>query len=124
MQRLPGLYISDSPLGGRGVFTSEFIERDSLVEVCPVLVFDEFQSLESTKLYDYLFRWGDTQNQRALALGFGSLYNHSSDPNLRIQLNYDRRTISFYALKDIPIGTELLFNYRGDAGDQTKVWFE
>ena len=76
--RNPSLYIAQSALGGRGVFTGTPIKKGDMIEVCPVIVMkeDEMGVLDTTTLYDYYFLWGDDQKQCVIALGFGSLYNH------------------------------------------------
>lgn len=66
----------------------------------------------------YVFGWGD--GRTALALGYGSLYNHSYDPNATTLETTDELVIT--ATRDIAQGDEILINYMGTA--QTGVWFE
>lgn len=84
MNRLSFIYIAESPLGGRGVFTTEFIPVGTLIEIAPVIVLAE-QDLklihDHTILHDYYFLWTDDGKSAAIALGYGSLYNHSYMPN-------------------------------------------
>lgn len=77
--------------------------------------------IHETHLHDYYFLWdGD---QAAIALGFGSLYNHSSAANTEFELDYDFEQIRFKALRDIAAGEEITTDYR--VGDQRmKLWFE
>ncbi|MCB9285330.1 MAG: SET domain-containing protein-lysine N-methyltransferase [Lewinellaceae bacterium] len=125
MQRLPFLYISDSPLGGRGVFTLDEIPADSLIEICPVIILSGFdmKQIHQTDLHDYYFLWGDEQDQAAIALGYGSLYNHSYHPNAKYLLDYERNTIDIYTIRDIEDGEEITINYNGDPDDPSPVWF-
>lgn len=44
-----------------------------------------------------------------LLLGNGSLYNHSTDPNIMPIMESGR--MGFIAIKDIEVGDELVFNY-------------
>lgn len=125
MQRLPFLYISESLLGGRGVFTIEEIPVDSLLEICPAIVLSEWdmEQIHKTDLHDYYFLWGDEQNQCAIALGYGSLYNHSYHPNARYLLDFEQMTIDIYAIRDIEAGEEITVNYNGEPDDPSPVWF-
>ena len=63
---------------GIGVFTSEDIEADTVIEVAPVLVMEqeERKLLDQTILHDYIFEWGHPQEQCCVAWGYISLYNH------------------------------------------------
>jgi SET domain-containing protein len=59
----------------------------------------------------------------ALALGYGSLYNHSYRPNAR----YDddaQAAMVFLALRSIAAGEEITINYNGDPEDRAPVGFE
>jgi SET domain-containing protein len=60
----------------------------------------------------------------ALSLGFGSLYNHAKDPNASYYLTKENRTITYYALADIPAGQEITINYSGEPGQDFPEWFE
>ena len=111
---------------GRGVFTSKGFRKGDLIEVCPMLVFStaERTLLDQTLLYNYMFLWGDDDSQSALALGYGSLYNHSSSPNVRYLVDYENQTLEVHSIADIAPGAELCFNYNGDPTDKSPVWFE
>ncbi|MEZ4956625.1 MAG: SET domain-containing protein [Saprospiraceae bacterium] len=126
MQRIPSLFTAPSDISGRGVFTGEPIEEGALIEICPVIVLPEKELpiIHGTTLHDYYFLWGDDQKQCAIALGYGSLYNHSYEPNAKYLLDYDHQTIDFYAIKNIEPGEEILVNYNGEAHLQGRVWFD
>lgn len=126
MQRIPSLFIAQSQLGGRGVFTGEPIEEGALIEICPVIVLPEkeLEMIHRTTLHDYYFLWGDDQKQCAIALGNGSLYNHSYEPNAKYLLDYEHSTIDFYCIKNIEIGEEVTVNYNGEPHLQDRVWFD
>lgn len=125
MQRIPSLFITTSDLGGRGVFTGSPIEEGTLIEICPVIVLPskERSIIHETSLHDYYFLWGEDQQQCAIALGNGSLYNHSYQPNAKYLLDYDHQTIDFYAIKNIEPGDEILVNYNGDPDGKGALWF-
>ena len=106
----------ESSLSGRGVFTTEPIPAGSLIEICPVIVIPEKEVdvIHHTDLHDYYFVWGENNEQAAIALGYGSLYNHSYDPNAEFILDLNGRAIEVHALRDIRPGEEITFNYHGD----------
>jgi uncharacterized protein len=111
---------------GRGIFATRDIMKDELLEVSPVIVFpkDEYKYLKKTKLIDYVFWWGTSYDDCALALGVGSLFNHSSTPNAIFKRKFKKGTIKFFAYTDIKAGEEIKINYNGDPDDKTPLWFE
>ena len=125
MQRLPSLYFAPSALGGRGVFTSAPIPEGAVLEICPVIVLppEEVPVIHGTRLHDYYFSWGWNDDQCAIALGFGSLYNHAYEPNARYQVDIDDETLEIIAIRDIAPGEEITVSYNGDPEDKTPVWF-
>ncbi len=124
--RIPGLYITSSDLHGRGVFTGVDIPMDSLIEICPVLVLPakDMDAIKGTMLYNYYFEWGEANDQPAIALGHGSIYNHSYKPNARYLADLEQETLSFYAIRNILAGEEITVNYLGLPGERGNVWFE
>ena len=111
---------------GRGVFALEAIPAGNLIESADVIPVPrtEMEAIEACVLADYYFRWGEDGREGAIALGYGSLYNHSYTPNARYVKHFDRGTIDFIALKDIAAGEEICTNYNGKPDDRKKVWFE
>jgi len=94
---------------GRGVFTREKIREGSVIEKCPViLVADGLSDDKESGLFDYCFDVGGTS---AIALGFGSLYNHSDEPNVEWTDVPRDLVIVFHALRDIDAGEELTIDY-------------
>ncbi|MCB9297045.1 MAG: SET domain-containing protein-lysine N-methyltransferase [Lewinellaceae bacterium] len=125
MQSIPSLFIAPSPLGGRGVFTAAPIPQGALLEICPVIVLpgQDRQHLDRTGLYDYYFIWGEEDELCAIALGYGSLYNHSFQPNAEYRADFDGPTLDFYALRDVEAGEEITVNYNGDPDNREALWF-
>ncbi len=107
---------------GRGVFARRPIEEGEVIETCPVLVLPA-GSIEdfSEGLGTYVFEWG--RGKLALALGYGSLYNHSYQPNARYA-DLPDRTKLFTAIRNIAAGEEITVNYNGKPDDKTPVGFE
>ena len=126
MQRVPSLFVALSPLRGRGVFTAADIAEGAIIEICPVIVLpgDEIPIINQTGIYDYYFLWGPDDEDCAIALGYGSLYNHSFQPNAMYEADFEAKTLNFHALKLIPAGSEITVNYNGEPEDKNKVWFE
>ena len=121
------VYIAETPERGRGVFASSHLIKDELVESARVLVIpsEEKHIIMKTVLSSYLFHeWGEDGTELALALGIGSLFNHSYNPNTVFAYNLTEQTIEFRLLKDVNGCEELLVNYNGDPNDSTPVWFD
>ncbi len=109
---------------GRGVFARRAIRKGEVIEQVPMLVLtaEEFENgLAGTSLANYCFAWG--QGKAALALGYGSLYNHSYRPNARYD-DVGPRTKAFTALRDIAPGEEITVNYHGEPRSRAAMWFE
>jgi uncharacterized protein len=122
------IYVAPSPLGGRGVFTSKKIYKDDVIEVCPVIVMKvgDIELLDKTTLYDYYFLWEDEENDLktcAIALGLGSMYNHTAPSNADYQMDTEHDTIDIIAVRNIEAGEEITINYHGDPNDSSPTWF-
>ncbi len=120
------LFIEHSAQKGRGVFTSENISADTIIEVSPVIVMDDKDRklLDQTLLHDYIFEWGDNTRQCCMALGYVSVYNHSYNSNCEYEMDYKKQIITVKAVRFIKAGEELTINYNGDWDNKKKVWFE
>lgn len=124
MNQKPGLYIAHSEKG-RGVYTAQPILKGEVIEVCPVIVMDkqELPIIHKTHLHDYYFLWGEDLKSCAIALGFGSLYNHETLPNANFILDIENNSIDIEAIKDIDAGDEITLNYHGEPGCTDPLWF-
>lgn len=120
------LYIDSSAKGGRGVFSTKFITKGALIETCPVISMPKKArlKLDQTRLHDYYFIWGESDQRCALVLGYGSLYNHDYQPNAEYEPDYERDVLRFYARRDILAGEEITVNYSGDPDGNIPLWFE
>lgn len=85
---------------------------------------DQVAAIHKTVLHDYYFLWGPEEKQAAIALGFGSLYNHSFEPNAEYRVDYEQHSFDFYSLRDLAAGEELTVNYNGAADDRSPLWFQ
>ncbi|MDP3953512.1 MAG: SET domain-containing protein [bacterium] len=107
---------------GRGVFALKDLKRGQLIEEAPVIVLSPKDSsvCERTILDLYIYPWKGKKDG-CLALGYGSLYNHSFEPNAEYDLNYRKTTISYTALHSIKKGDEVLVNYNGNPDGKDEV---
>jgi hypothetical protein len=124
VQQHPGLYYAPSGKHRYGMFCLADIEADSVIEVCPIILMPADQAAAVVKghiLYDYYFEW--KKDQIAIALGYGSLYNHSAAPNAHFEPDYRNQLILFRADEFIPAGQEILVDYHaGTPG--VPLWFD
>ena len=97
------LYISKSsiPKAGRGVFTNKAFRKGEVIERCPVYVLSkkDYPIIKKTSLRNYYLMWG--KSTAGICLGYGSLYNHSYNPNATYNKNTSDKTIEFIAIKNI-----------------------
>ncbi|KAF9267535.1 cytidine deaminase-like protein [Marasmius fiardii PR-910] len=104
-----GCRIGISPSNTRGVFASRPIRQGTLIEISPVLLIskEEYEKHgKYTVLDHYTFKWRD--GRMALALGLGSLFNHSDKPNISYTLDFTTETISYRTARDVEPDEELL----------------
>lgn len=122
----PYLYIDKTATMGRGVFTSEDIPADTLIEIAPVVVMSaaDRAHLDKTLLHDYIFVWGKDENQCCMALGYVPIYNHSYKSNCDYIMDFDEDVIFVKTVADIKKGEELTINYNGAWNDETEIWFK
>jgi SET domain-containing protein len=125
MMRLVCLYISESKGKGRGVFTKEDIEPETIVEIAPVIVMsqDHRALLDQTPLHDYIFEWGDDRLSCAMALGWVPIYNHAVHSNCEYFMDFEEVTIFIKTNRKVAAGEELFVNYNGDSGEEKPLWF-
>ncbi|MEY2570416.1 MAG: uncharacterized protein QOE63_766 [Acidimicrobiaceae bacterium] len=114
-----------SPARGRGVFATTDLEPDEVIERCPLLIVpaDEAVVVCGTILGHYAYGWDD--GAVAIALGFGSLYNHAPDANATYEEGDDGQgnpTIVVRADRTILAGEEIVIDYTG--GGSQPLWFD
>jgi SET domain-containing protein len=112
------IQISDSPVHGLGVFATKNIANGELIEECPFLVLPLAPFEVSSLMVDYRFNYPMgmlTDNSvQVIALGAGSIYNHSNTNNAYWVTDTDRKTFKFYANTDIKAGEEIFTYYGGE----------
>ena len=111
---------------GRGVIAGERISCGEIIESSPVIIFpkSQWKHIKKTKFCYYCYFWGKKFKDGALALGLGSLYNHSYEPNAQYVRHEENQTMEYVALRDIEEGEEITINYNGIPDDMTPVWFD
>jgi SET domain-containing protein len=127
----PNVYVKDTGTArGRGVFAARAFGPGEVVEVCPVVLFRKEYKVLHRELKTIVFHWevpeGEAATQ-ALALGYGSLYNHANPSNLRYETDNETLLMRFIAVREIGAGEELTINYNADGGapvSEDEWWFE
>ncbi len=127
-------YLTDTGTAkGLGVFAPRDIADGETVEVAPLLRFlADFEELDPA-LRDRVFTLDGLpglDGYMAIALGYGSLYNHGDPANVRYESRLDGSAMVFVAARAISAGEELTINYERDPDDGHAVvswssrWFE
>lgn len=106
--RVQPLIVKPSAIHGQGVFAAADILPEQVIEECRTLYTEK-----KTPFNNYLFACGDGY---ALALGFGSLYNHSPTPNARFEVDEEKLILTITAKTEIKAGDEIFIHYG-------KKWF-
>lgn len=104
--------------GNAGVYSTQQISPGTLIETahCILISRCEYEHhLCHTILEHYVFNGRD--GTKLLALGIGSLFNHSSNPNVDYRIDHDMQLISFTAAREIGPDEELCIFYG-------RVWFK
>jgi len=113
------LHVKKSEIHGIGVFAAEDIPKGELLEISRLLKLEWRMKYQYDKvLRDYSWvsncqcKECQTHGQNMfLALGFGSLYNHSDSPNTNMEINYANQTLIVVAKEDIKQGDEVFVSY-------------
>jgi uncharacterized protein len=114
--------IQHFPGKGRGVVAQRYFRAGETIERPPVIVIPAAEAplIRDTRLAHYYYEWGDDCKQAAIALGYGSLYNHSYTPNARFEFHESDECLAFLALRDIEPGEEITINYNNLGPDAAK----
>lgn len=123
------IYIKKSKIfnAGRGVYALSSIKKGEVIERCPIVEVpkNDMASLNESILVTYFFYFGKKKQRLLIALGFGSIYNHSHKPNAVYKIKLTENTINFIALHNIKKNEEITFNYsHGNPKDKSPLWFE
>ena len=118
----PLIEVRSSDLHGYGVFASRNIAEGETIEECVYFTIDF--KIEDEKLNRYVFRrpyepnslnWMASrflnQADSAIVLGFGSIYNHSKEPNINYVQVPEDRIYKFFTTRPVSKDEELCHNY-------------
>jgi uncharacterized protein len=127
----PNIYVKDTGTQkGRGVFAARAFSAGEVVEECPVVLLRKPYEVLHKELKTMVFYWevpeGSAATQ-ALALGYGSLYNHANPACLRYEMDSEALLLRLIADRDIEPDEELTINYNADGGaavSDDEWWFE
>lgn len=111
---------------GRYVIATRDFKKGEIIESCPVIVLTptERKHVEKTLMAYYIYPWKSTRSA-SLVFGYGSLINHSFDPNADWKQNFKTQSMTYRAIKPIKKGEEITVNYNGEPEEQTPIdWFE
>ena len=101
------VHIRHDPRKGRGVFADQVVIKEQLIEVCELLLMDLHEVGPTLEGYVYQYN----KKLVAVALGNGSLYNHSDTPNSRFYFNYRQKLLYIESLRKIERGEEITVDY-------------
>lgn len=112
---------------GRSVFAESAIDQDTVIALCPAIVFPR-HDLGSITLATYVFNWPDDNGDEfALLGGVGSFFNHNAQPNTRFTACRERQCMLFTTLRPVRCGEELTINYDYDqshlSGNPQLAWY-
>lgn len=122
------LYIAQSriPGAGRGVFAGQHIKKNQIIERCPVIEIPKVHMsvVSETMLITYIYYLGTLKNKPVIVLGYGSIYNHSENPNARYKALHKNTEVLFVAVRDIKKGEEIVVHYNPDHDNHSNpLWF-
>lgn len=123
------IYINKSKIlnAGRGVYAGQNIKKGEIIETCPFIDIPEYDlaNLNQSILNTYFFFHGKQKEKLFIALGFGSIYNHTHNPNAKYKIKSSESNIEFIALKDIKKDEEITINYNQEnLKNKNPLWFE
>lgn len=110
------IFIKASPIHGLGVFASEEIKSNEIIEICPIIDMGMLKGESSHILIDYRFNWPQGTldfEKQVVCSGYGMLYNHSENANASWRSNLELNCFEFYATRTI-IAEEEIFVWYGD----------
>ena len=115
------------------MFALREIPAGTVIERVPVILIPHEQVFgdsvavreASARISWYVFGWDGMTKRRyvALALGYGSIYNHSYTPNARFERE-PPDVLGFVATRQIAAGEEITINYNGERTEPRELGFD
>lgn len=119
-----GRVVDTGPEKGLGVVAVRDIAAGEVIETAPTILFsgepDDFPPAIRDRVFGFDGMPG-YEELSAIALGYGSLYNHDNPANMGYAAADDASAIIFTAARDIAEGEELTINYDREPGDPDEV---
>lgn len=110
---------------GRGVFADKNFKKGEILEKAPVIKLTptEREHCEETILNFYLYPW-KSLHDASVVLGYGSVYNHSDNPNAKWVPLLKSRVMKYVALRNIKKGEEVTVDYNGPYEPDELDWLK
>ena len=120
------IYVAISSIHGRGVFAQKTIKIGDIIEECPIIKMklQEMTVRKQMLLNYYAFMIDEHNEYTGIALGYGSLYNHSDNCNATYYFDKEKELMIFEAIQSIGKNQEITINYLGpdSAGQSIENW--
>ena len=112
LEKNPNIEVRKSILHGWGVFATNDIPKDTLLEECHGLFLskDEFKKIKTIPGIG-CNSFTISKDEVMIPHGYGAIYNSRKDNNVTIKFNDEKRTLNFYTKKDVKANEELFLNY-------------
>lgn len=95
---------------GYGIFASEFISKDTIIEVSKLLLLTKPSLPKQVSLLkNYFFNYDSKTS--AIALGYGSIYNHTDDGMQTVDYTVKKNVMVYKTIKDVKKYQQLTINY-------------
>jgi uncharacterized protein len=117
------IYVAISSIHGRGVFAKKHLKIGAIIEECPIIKMKlQEMTVRKQMLLNYYAFMIDEQNEyTGIALGYGSLYNHSDNSNATYYFNKEKELMIFEAIQPIAKNQEITINYLGTNPDGKSI---
>lgn len=118
---MSNLIIKNTKKYGRGLYATRNFKKGEIIEISPVVIVEksDVHTIEATVLNLYVFEWN--KNTSALALGNGSLFNHSRRSNVSYMNSFRTKEIVFVTTKNIKKGQQLFIDYGYDPKEGMRI---
>lgn len=114
-----------APGKGRGVFAAKDFREGDVIEVCPALILPkkDYKLIDESEMSNYIFAWGEDDEGYAVCFGYGSIYNHSHEPNAKFEKDLEKQHFVFKAIRDIQKGEEICTDYGWEEDSSLPDWY-
>lgn len=105
---------------GRGVVATQNIKAGETIEVCPIILISQKEAdfVKQSDVLQFYCLEKTVHNKFCFMLGYGSIYNHSENPNADVDYNEEKleNCLTFIAIRNIKTGEEIVYDYEFDEG--------